>query len=74
MKPQPNNPDGAQRPQPPLPGSPAAQDAGCLCPVIDNARGAGYFGLGTAWVMRLDCPIHGQVISTTGAAAQGEQK
>jgi len=41
------------------PGSNEALEAGCNCPVLDNAHGAGYFGLGKVWVMRLDCPIHG---------------
>lgn len=42
------------------PGSNEALDAGCICPVLDNAHGAGYLGLGKVWVMRTDCPLHGQ--------------
>lgn len=42
------------------PGSDEAIQAGCNCPVLDNAHGAGYLGLGKVWVMRTDCKIHGQ--------------
>ncbi len=43
------------------PGSPIARDAGCICPVLDNAHGNGYLGDSTlaGWVMREDCPLHG---------------
>ena len=42
------------------PGSTAARDAGCICPVLDNGRG----NLAPArdrggWVMFTDCPVHG---------------
>ena len=46
------------------PGSNEAIDAGCTCPVIDNAHGAGYLGLGKVWVMRIDCPIHGKIAAS----------
>ena len=40
------------------PGSAAAKDAGCLCPVIDNNRGMtaplGKYG----WIMVVGCPMH----------------
>jgi len=38
------------------PGSDAAVDAGCTCPVLDNARGAGLPG-GLFW-MNDGCPVH----------------
>lgn len=48
--------DGVQG-QPP--GGDAARAQGCLCPVLDNARGIGYLGVPGQWVMRTDCPLHG---------------
>lgn len=51
---------------PPPPGSPDAVDAGCLCPVIDNAKGAGYMGGArdehgnVVYVISADCPLHGK--------------
>lgn len=39
------------------PGSKEAQEQGCLCPVMDNRRGAGTPD-GHFWVNG-DCPIHG---------------
>ena len=44
------------------PGSSAALEAGCTCPVYDNAHGA---GMGrdehgrVVYVMDWDCPLHG---------------
>lgn len=49
----------------PNPGSQEAQPLGCTCPVLDNARGAGYLGGvkdaegETVFVVNLDCPLHG---------------
>lgn len=49
----------------PNPGSREALDAGCRCPVLDNAHGRGYLGGvkdeqgDTVFVMVVDCPIHG---------------
>lgn len=38
------------------PGSDTANEAGCLCAVLDNARGHNPGG----WmVVRADCPLHG---------------
>lgn len=55
------------------PGSSDAQEAGCLCPVMDNARGRGYMGGAkdpatgkTVYVMTDECPLHG------GLARKGE--
>ncbi len=39
----------------PNPGSDAARDVGCNCPVLDNGHGRGD---GPFWV-RMDCPLHG---------------
>lgn len=46
------------------PGSPEAREQGCICPVLDNAHGRGYLGDGErfGWVMRGDCPIHGEEV------------
>ena len=43
----------------PNPGSPEAVDQGCRCPVLDNARGVGYYGISGRWVYSGDCPLHG---------------
>lgn len=49
---------------PPPPGSPEAQAAGCICPVLDNAHGKGYLGGVTdddgekVYVTVGGCPIH----------------
>ena len=40
------------------PGSSEAIQAGCLCPVGDNARGAGYLGVPGVYVMVEGCPLH----------------
>lgn len=37
------------------PGSDSARDMGCICNRIDN----GYGHCGHPYVVRLDCPIHG---------------
>lgn len=39
----------------PNPGSDAALDMGCACPVLDNGHGR---GSGPFWVSG-DCPLHG---------------
>ena len=41
------------------PGSTAALDAGCLCPVLDNEYGQGYEMQPGVFVYNGDCPIHG---------------
>lgn len=48
------------KPVPP-PGSPAAIDAGCLCPVLDNGHGRGYMPgpTGPLYVYNEECPVHG---------------
>ena len=45
----------------PKPGSDEATDRGCLCPVLDNAHGAGHYGDGDkyGWVINAECPLHG---------------
>lgn len=43
----------------PNPGSDAALDAGCHCPVLDNAHGRGYMGIAGQYVINLSCPLHG---------------
>lgn len=43
----------------PNPGSQAAQDQGCLCPIYDNARGLGFMGNGLGlFVYTIGCPVH----------------
>ena len=44
--------------RPPNPGSDEAIKMGCLCPVLDNARGKGYMCIEGVFVYREDCPIH----------------
>lgn len=42
----------------PNPGSALAVDAGCRCPVLDNAHGKGcYWGEGKFFING-DCPLH----------------
>ena len=45
----------------PNPGSQAAQDQGCLCPIMDNENGAGFpFGSdGPCFWINEACPLHG---------------
>jgi len=40
------------------PGSDAAIQRGCSCPVMDNAHGAGRNG---SFIMSADCPLHGKL-------------
>jgi hypothetical protein len=42
----------------PPPGSDAAIELGCKCPILDNAHGHGYMGQQGIYVMREDCPVH----------------
>ncbi len=52
---------------PPNPGSDAALDQGCRCPVMDNAHGKGsMYGPDAFWISA-DCPLH-------GSAAQEKEK
>lgn len=48
-------------PKLPNPGSPAAVDLGCECPIMDNAYGKGlplgFAGEGTFWIDER-CPLH----------------
>lgn len=42
------------------PGSRAAIDAGCVCPVMDNAHGDIEHARDRGgWWQRSDCPVHG---------------
>ena len=43
----------------PPPGSEEAIESGCRCPPLDNSHGKGYMGT-DKYVMRLDCPLHGE--------------
>lgn len=42
----------------PNPGSGAALELGCLCPVLDNAHGKGWLCSGE-FIIRPNCPVHG---------------
>lgn len=47
----------------PNPGSKEAQEMGCLCPVVDNGYGAGYYTTDNGvpvFVVNESCPIHGK--------------
>ena len=46
------------------PGSDEALDAECLCPVLDNGHGRGYYGQKDVFVYNLSCPLHGVSIGT----------
>lgn len=45
------------------PGSPAARNVGCTCPMLDNAHGRGCGGdadgVPVYWIVA-DCPLHGE--------------
>lgn len=43
----------------PNPGSEAALDAGCRCPVLDNNHGVTAPYPPSGWWINEDCPIHG---------------
>ena len=43
----------------PNPGSPAAIELGCTCAVLDNCRGADWFGKVHGFWVTENCPIHG---------------
>lgn len=50
---------------PPNPGSDAAREAGCRCPVLDNGHGKGAWGAALGedgkplfWISE-GCPLHG---------------
>lgn len=48
------------REPPPNPGSEAAQERGCSCPVLDNHRGKGMpYPDGPRFWINGDCPLHG---------------
>ena len=40
------------------PGSPAAVEQGCTCPVIDNHHGRGFRDDFQSYVISGDCPLH----------------
>jgi hypothetical protein len=42
----------------PNPGSKAAIDAGCTCPVMDNEYGAGYMGMDGVYIYSAGCKLH----------------
>lgn len=43
------------------PGSDAAIDRGCICPVLDNAHGQGcYKSPDGEFIINPDCPLHGE--------------
>ena len=54
----------------PKPGSRAAENLGCTCPIMDNARGRGAYGDGEryGWWMSADCPLHGRPSPQEGEA------
>lgn len=57
----------------PAPGSNAAIDAGCICPVLDNAHGAGFPVRGeTSWWITEGCPLHAASASDTTLEAAGQ--
>jgi hypothetical protein len=61
------------------PGSGAAKDAGCLCPVLDNAHGRGAYvdehGAPQFWIVE-GCPLHalGSAVSVDAVAVPDTPK
>lgn len=52
----------------PNPGSNEARILGCKCPVLDNSHGHGYMGMEGVFVMRADCPMHGDQVPEEGTS------
>lgn len=50
-------PSDSQTTAMPNPGSDTAVALGCICPVSDNSRGAGWMGSGQFWI-EPGCPLH----------------
>ena len=44
--------------QTPNPGSDAAVEAGCTCPVMDNGHGVGAYGVPGQFWINAGCPLH----------------
>ena len=44
----------------PNPGSKAAEEQGCTCPVMDNCYGKGINRDGETFWFNENCPLHGQ--------------
>jgi hypothetical protein len=42
----------------PNPGSKEAIAAGCICPVLDNSHGRGYYGRADMFIYTVGCPVH----------------
>lgn len=42
----------------PNPGSDAAIEKGCMCPVMDNGRGRGCWGGTGTFIIAHGCPVH----------------
>jgi hypothetical protein len=42
----------------PNPGSDAAIEAGCRCPVLGNGHGRGYMGIAGLFLYVESCPVH----------------
>lgn len=61
----------------PNPGSKAARDIGCRCPVLDNAGGRGAWGSegpDAVFFVNEDCPVHGKGgAADSGGEAAGEE-
>lgn len=52
------------------PGSDAARERGCTCPVTDNCHGRGYRSVQGCYVIHADCSLHGpDAIRAQGAEA-----
>ena len=47
------------------PGSKSAIDAGCVCPVMDNSHGKGYYGQEGVYVYSGACEYHKGIIPPT---------
>jgi len=60
----------------PPPGSRAAIEAGCICPVIDNAHGRGYRDVEGIYIYTCGCPLHdaGRSALIFAARAKGDKR
>jgi len=55
------------------PGSQAARDNGCLCPVLDNEFGDAEATAGM-WVIVQGCPLHWNKLDRGGKNAEGDNE
>lgn len=46
----------------PNPGTRAAEQLGCTCPIVDNEYGRGWMGQKNVFVYTMGCPVHHRAV------------